>query len=804
MPDLIPHVKKGRGRPASTFQNTVTLCKAWHYNSEMLRKSFYHLFSAFLLSVLVFQSGCMYFFVPKAGKLYLSGEYAKLEAYLEEKLAKGKDVKPAEYSLLCGAYAKLKKYDELFACGDRMEENIEKGDDSMFLMWDTAYAYLWSRAFGYIEIGDYETAVAKAKFAYRIVREKRLDVFNEAYALSALALAQALSGRREEALRTAALLEQVRPWGFKYGSMRTEKFIELTKIYLALAEYEKALETIRRAEKEEGASRDIGNVVTGAALAGKSWYTYQKLPRLFMLNKALYETGRMQEAKQGYDALLAEPDLELDGDIFWVALFDRGRIAQSEGHLAEAAGFYEKSVGIIEKQRSTLKTEATRIGFIGSKQAVYHHLIACLFAKAKYRNAFEYAERAKSRALVDLLASRKEFTVKRGDEKEIREILKKLEELETQQWTPSENPQDASKKRSLSQEFRTQLKARDPELASLVTVTVPSAEELQSHLRENEVLLEYYYSGDDLYSFVLTQKEIRASRLDARNLAAEVQAFREALQDPQSDRYLVKSQALFQKLIRPMEDLLIAKNVIVVPHGLLHYVPFQALHSGSEFLIDRYSLRYLPSASVMPLLERERKNAREKLLAMGNPDLEGREAGLAYAEQEVRALGQSFPDAKIVIRRDATESLFRKIAGEFPYLHLATHGIFQSGTPLASGLMFTRDSENDGFLSVAELYSLRLDAELVTLSACETGLSKISSGDELVGLTRGFLYAGTQAVVSSLWSVDDEATSYLMREFYAKLKEASKQEALRAAQLAAKQKYPHPFYWAAFELTGRS
>ena len=189
-------------------------------------------------------------------------------------------------------------------------------------------------------------------------------------------------------------------------------------------------------------------------------------------------------------------------------------------------------------------------------------------------------------------------------------------------------------------------------------------------------------------------------------------------------------------------------------------------------------------------------------MSIGNPDLEGRKAPLAFAENEARAVAEAFPESTVAVRNEATESLFKQAGGHFDYIHLATHGVFDPVNPLHSGLLLAEDGSNDGILTAEELYSVNLEADLVTLSACETGLAQVANGDDLVGLARGFLYAGAKAIVASLWGVDDESTSFLMTRFYAELKSRDKQEALRQAQLAAKEKYGHPFYWAAFELTG--
>ena len=147
---------------------------------------------------------------------------------------------------------------------------------------------------------------------------------------------------------------------------------------------------------------------------------------------------------------------------------------------------------------------------------------------------------------------------------------------------------------------------------------------------------------------------------------------------------------------------------------------------------------------------------------------------------------------------------FKQQGGNYAYVHFASHGEFNADSPLNSALLLAKDKTNDGTLTVGELYSMRLNADLVTLSACETGLGKIANGDDVVGLTRGFLYAGSRSIVASLWKVDDEATAYLMTRFYGALKGTSKREALRLAQLETRKKYAHPYYWAAFQLTGEA
>jgi CHAT domain-containing protein len=177
---------------------------------------------------------------------------------------------------------------------------------------------------------------------------------------------------------------------------------------------------------------------------------------------------------------------------------------------------------------------------------------------------------------------------------------------------------------------------------------------------------------------------------------------------------------------------------------------------------------------------------------------------LPYAGREAKTISKILPNAKLLIREEASETSIKKIGGDFGILHIASHGTFNPDVPLSSGLMLAKDNQNDGMLTVGELYDLSLNADLVTLSACETALGKVAHGDDVVGFTRGFFYAGASSIISSLWQVDDWATGELMQSFYLNMKSVNKRKALRNAQLKLKKdsRSAHAFYWAAFQMTG--
>ena len=259
---------------------------------------------------------------------------------------------------------------------------------------------------------------------------------------------------------------------------------------------------------------------------------------------------------------------------------------------------------------------------------------------------------------------------------------------------------------------------------------------------------------------------------------------------------------MYDRIVRPVSDKLKGYQLLtIVPHGALHYLPFAALNDGEQYLIDRYDLRLLPSASVLRFLDKE-GSASQELLALGNPDLGDPKYDLPGAEEEIKAIDQDWKGTRILLRNLASEANFKKFAPSFRFLHLASHGEFNPDEPLQSRMLLAPGDGEDGNLTVDELYDLRLNADLVTLSACETGLGNVESGDDVIGLTRGFLYAGAKSIVASLWPVSDKATAFLMERFYANLKNMSKAGALRQALVATKKKFPHPSFWSAFNLIG--
>jgi CHAT domain-containing protein len=262
------------------------------------------------------------------------------------------------------------------------------------------------------------------------------------------------------------------------------------------------------------------------------------------------------------------------------------------------------------------------------------------------------------------------------------------------------------------------------------------------------------------------------------------------------------AQEAYDVFVRPLEDVLKTETVYFLPDGNLNLLPFQALHDGDAYLVEKHSVAYAPSATVLSFCRAKRKPAGGSMLAFGNPNLQNARYKLAHAEKEVRTIGSMFKEAKILVGSDANEKAFQLLAEDYDVLHFACHGVIDQNHPMRSCLRLAQDRDNDGFLHAREIFDVDLRAGLVTLSACDSGLGTITLGSEVLGLTRAMMFAGTPSVVSSLWKVDDEATAELMVDFYRGLSTESKAAALRKAQINMIHEGTPAYYWAPFCLHG--
>jgi CHAT domain-containing protein len=250
------------------------------------------------------------------------------------------------------------------------------------------------------------------------------------------------------------------------------------------------------------------------------------------------------------------------------------------------------------------------------------------------------------------------------------------------------------------------------------------------------------------------------------------------------------------------------ERLIIVPHDALHYLPFQAFHDASGFLIERHAIALEPSASIAVQLAQRQQRIASNLVAFGNPTITPAFA-LPGAEAEVKGVAPLFARNEVFLHSAATRVSFRDNAPAGRVLHVATHAQADTLDPLHSSILLAppgQPADGPDVLLARDIYNLELkDVALVTLSACETGLGRIARGDEILGFTRAFFYAGATSLIVSMWPVADESSALTMRTFYAQLTEGREAiDAMRTAQLTVLKnpRFSHPFFWAPFDLMG--
>lgn len=517
-----------------------------------------------------------------------------------------------------------------------------------------------------------------------------------------------------------------------------------------------------------------------------------------------------------------------------------------------------KAIDLIEEQWMTLSLSARehflsgKLGSGFSRLEAYSGMIRILLKEKSgnyEKEALSYAERIKSRLFLEMLVTRgvggkgkEDQRVLAQDRKLQEEIallrgrLSVLEELGSKApvYERRKIEEELGKRVAEYEQFIKEVKLQDTELASLISVESSPIERLQLILEPDTTLIEYFSTNNSLYVWLVTKDDIRAYEiaLNEKDLIKKVDGFllpnisnRSRKAEPMitlaagedykkevsegerkvnREKFLQVASDLYQSILALVEKDIKTDKLIIVPHGVLHKVPFSALHDGSKYLIDKYSISVFPAASVIEYVIKKRKSEKEKLLVLANPQTDY--VSLVFAEVEAKILSAMFPQNEVYYREKATETMAKKRASDFHVIHFATHGEFNDRQPLQSGLLLARDGENDGFLQVHEVFGMDLaNANLVTLSACETALSKIQGGDDLIGLSRGFFYAGAPSLLATLWKVDDASTAKLMEFFYKNWQGGmSKPEALRRAQITLKAmpQYKHPFYWAPFVMIG--
>ena len=525
--------------------------------------------------------------------------------------------------------------------------------------------------------------------------------------------------------------------------------------------------------------------------------------------EALRGLGRVDEAEQLFKSLLLKSRRSEQTAVEQATLNSLGLLASTAGRTRDAERYFEASIAAAESARAPLPAEEFRMAFFAKTLEPYTNLTRLFISQGDLERAFNSVERARSRGLVESLGSsgrtattpaiaklREELNwyytrLSRAEGDDVERLGKEIRRREKRLSAETLRAESLGRRRATS-EFRA------IDLA-----------DLKQRLGSGKALVEFIKLDGVFSAFVVTDKGIEyvdaiADETDMiRSQLAGLQfqfgtfrfagdaldAFAEQLKD-RANAYL---EQLYRKLFDPIAHIVGERDLIIVAAGAINYVPFNALFDGTRYLIESRQIVNAPSATVWLSLNAGRTKKPKNSLLMAYAD-----ERIPLANDEVKNLEGSVPKPVTLSGRRATFSAFQKNAPGADIIHLVCHGQFRPDNAMFSSLHLA-----DGWVTVRDVTATRLRAQLVTLSACETGLNEVYAGEELLGLARGFLSAGARSLLLSLWTVSDAATVRLMSDFYQNLQRGETIAAsLRLAQLEFIKNGEHPYFWSPFFVIG--
>lgn len=547
----------------------------------------------------------------------------------------------------------------------------------------------------------------------------------------------------------------------------------------------------------------------------------------WLRGEALRRLGDRAGARLLLTTTLAAAQQHLTPQIAHRCLTALGQLALANGELPQAETYFKQALALIEEMRAPLPAEAFRIAFLSDKLTPYTELVRLCLADGspqRVAEALGYVERARARALLDLLGDVQPTSPAPADTftAEVNVRIATLREELNWFYSQINRPDSPTATRGPTAlaELQEQVQVREATMLDLMHRLQQRTDpwqangatfdlaQLQRHLDTDTMLVEYFTLDGALLAFVVTDQTLTVVDLHCReeDVQNAVQQFhfqlgalryaRERMARHQTTLMARTNHhlaLLYDHLLRPLASYLGERRLLVAPHRVLNYVPFHALYDGMHYVVEERELCYTPSATIFQHCLATPKRPWQQALLLGVPD-----EAAPRIHDEIATLAPLFPAGQVLLNDAATRTALLAQAPTADLLHLACHGRFRADNPLFSALQLS-----DGWFTVHDAAQLKLRCNLVTLSACETGVNTSAPGDELLGLVRGFLLAGAPTMLVSLWTVDDAATAEMMTLFYTRLLAGdSAAAALRYAQRQLLQQHPHPFLWAPFILYG--
>ena len=647
----------------------------------------------------------------------------------------------------------------------------------------------------YRSLGDFRKAIEYLEKSLIIAREIG-DISGESKCYTNLGIAYRSLGDFRKAIEYhEKSLEIAREIGDISGESAC--YTNLGIAYRSLGDFRKAIEYH---EKSLEIAREIGDISGESACYTNLGIAYRSL-------------GDFRKAIEYHEKSL-EIAREI-GDINSESIINLNlcRIYY-ESEKERAYKYCKHSIELSEMIGGRLVEEEKKIMFSTQTFNAYQYMIPLSLDLKKEKEAFDYTERSKSRAFLDLLAATEiKPTVEITEELKPlldneKVYLNRLREIQTQHLRQTKIPVEPGEidaiRDNLNQIYD-QIDEIDPAYVYTRRERPLSSNEVQNMLSSQKrdiVLIEYFTTEDKTVIFTLSSLDkelhVKTVPLSAKRLLQYTENYWREVANHIDYRNIGQTWTrLNEYFIDPVSEYLTEDALLyIIPYGIMHYIPLHAVELQGEPLIKRHPVVYAPSASIIKFCQSKGSGNLQSCASFG-VDPYGRIKDTVEKEaEEVAGLFNStgYTDYQ------ATKNTVLKNCADKDVIHFACHGYFDNADPLSSGVVL-----HDKVLTAREIFNMRLNTELVTLSACQTGINKTSPGDELIGLTRAFLYAGAPSVVVSLWSVNSPSTYELMRAFYKNLKNgADKATALQMAQIKIMEEteYTDPYYWAPFILVG--
>ena len=605
-------------------------------------------------------------------------------------------------------------------------------------------------------------------------------------------------------------------------------------LYCNKKEYEKALgyyEQVLQIRKSIGEKTDNGATFNNMGIIYDCQREYKKALQFY------------QQAREIFQLLGQKADE-------YAPLSNIGFLYEQQKQWQEAVNWYEKAIVTLEQIRSKAGGREGQESLLAENIEVYPHIVKCFLQLKEYEKAFHYAERGKARSMAELLYESSIGVKKRIEPKLLQEEQRIYGNLLSISQQLKNSPSDKQRSPLLARQSKLELqlasvqrdiKEKNPKYSELKYPDPITLKDVQEQiLQEGEVLVEYLQGEEEFYVFVIGKQYFASQVIPSKDqtsisLTDKIIELLESIHDFSNSHKPFDAELayeVYQRLFQPLqEEIRKAANdkpiqaLILIPDGILFYLPFEILVTKPgekpEYLLQQYPIVYASSAQVLKTLSSQKTlNYTNDLLALAPCNKKDRsiEGGLAkkleFSEQEIKNIAQYYPTKAVCkLNDEASRDFLLKNSIGNRYLHISTHGLLDADNPMYCGLVFP-----DGVLHTYEIFNMDIDAELVFLSACQTGLGKMKKGEGMVGLSRAFFYAGTHSLVVSLWKTADAFAPAFMKRFYGYIKNGkNKVEALRQTKLWMIEKsyhndeksgetiyHSHPYYWAPFILIGAS